>query len=183
VVTQKKRLTNDASTKPSDGPRERETERHRAALVRATTTADLAEAQAQARRIAATGRRGDIKRIAVADDEPLERELICTALCRLTVDLHQASNGVELLELIGCRGPFDIIVTDISMPRMSGLQALEAARAAGIETPFIVVSGLNDTKLGRQLAVFGSAQFLAKPFDLANLRQLVTSILAGTAPR
>ena len=154
-----------------------------AAVVIATTTADLAKAQDHARRVAATNCRGNIQRIAIADDEPLERELLRRALCRLAVDIHQASNGVELLELMSSRGPFDIIVTDVSMPRMSGMQALEAARGAGIGTPFIVISALMDTSLGRQLAASGAAQFLPKPLDLANLRQLVTAILAGTAPR
>jgi len=152
-----------------------------ATLVRATTTADLAEAQADADRVA-TNCRGPSQRLVVADDEPLERELVCRALCRLTVDIHQASNGAELLQLIRCRGPFDIIVTDVSMPRMSGLQALEAARAAGIQTPFIMVSAFSEASLGRQVTVCGAAQFLAKPLDLANLRQVVAAILAGTAP-
>ena len=152
------------------------------ALVCATTNADPTETQVQTPRIAATNCRGHSQRLVVADDEPLERELVCRALCQLTVDIHQASNGAELLQLIRYRGPFDIIVTDVSMPRMSGLQALEAARAAGVQTPFIMVSAFSEASLGRQVTVCGAAQFLAKPLDLANLRQVVAAILAGTAP-
>jgi CheY-like chemotaxis protein len=118
------------------------------------------------------------RRLAVACEEILERELVRRALCRLATDVHEASNGEELLELLLSRGPFDVVVTDGWMPRMSGEQALEAARAAGVETPFVVVIALSEA----ERTLTSSSRCLNKPLDLDSLRAAVSALLLGPSP-
>jgi CheY-like chemotaxis protein len=115
-------------------------------------------------------------RLAVACEAAVERALLRRALRRLATDIHEASNGEELLELLLSRGPFDVVVTDGWMPRMSGQQALEAARAAGVDTPFVVVIALSEAE--RTLA--NSSRYLVKPLDLDSLRAAVRAVLLGS---
>jgi two-component system phosphate regulon response regulator OmpR len=116
-------------------------------------------------------------RIAIADDEPLERELVIRALRRPELEVRQAASGSELLELLRRDPPFDLVVTDVSMPRMSGLQVLAAVRAAGIEVPFLVISARVDPILRGQIAEFAQTRFLSKPLEVSSLRECVAALL------
>ena len=119
-------------------------------------------------------------RIAIADDEPLERELLSRALRRLELEIHEAASGAELLDLLTNEGAFDLVVTDVSMPRMTGVQVLVAARGAGLETPFLVLTAFPDAQLKSQVEAFANTRFLTKPIDVLSLRASVEALL-GTS--
>jgi len=120
-------------------------------------------------------------RILVGDDDPDTLELIELAVQGPGVELYMAIDGMELLELIAECGPFDLIVTDINMPWIEGLQVLASIREAGLETPVLVVSGLDRPDLSATIARMGNATLLRKPFEIADLRRAITALL-GRAP-
>src|SRR5262245_17459210 len=106
-------------------------------------------------------------RILVADDDPQLLEAVCDALTRLGAKVVRASNGADLIEQLATAGPFDLVVTDISMPWMSGLQAMRATRAAGLATSVLVMTGLSDPRVLAQVKSLGAnAVLLPKPFTL-----------------
>ena len=111
--------------------------------------------------------------VAIADDDPEIAELIKQILTRAGCTVHVASNGAELVRLL-TQHPVDVVVADIAMPWMTGLQVLRAVRQAGRETPFVLVTGLpvraHDTD---------GVRILTKPFRAAELRDAVGTALGA----
>jgi CheY-like chemotaxis protein len=121
-------------------------------------------------------------RVLVADDDPQLLEAVCEALTRLDADVVQASSGADLIDQLATAGPFDLVVTDISMPWMSGLQAMRLTRAAGLATSVIVMTGLTDPRITAQVKSLGAnAVLLRKPFTLDDLEAAASRLLS--APR
>src|SRR5215510_9097635 len=118
-------------------------------------------------------------RVLVADDDPELLDAISDALTRLGADVARSRNGAELIENLADKGPFDLVVTDIAMPWMTGVQAIHAARSAGLGTPVIVMTALRDEGIAVRVKALGkNAALLHKPFALAELESLVTRSLA-----
>lgn len=117
-------------------------------------------------------------RTIVADDDPAILDLVTKDLESMGLEVMRADNGVMLIELVANQGPFDLIITDISMPWMSGLQVALSARNAGVRTPVIVMTGLRDDDLMRQVGNLGEhTVLLRKPFDLAELHGALALML------
>jgi DNA-binding NtrC family response regulator len=121
-------------------------------------------------------------RVLVADDDREWLEVVAAALTRFGATVTLADNGAELIEHLAADGPFDLVVTDISMPWMTGVRAMHAARTTGLGTPVIVMTGLRDPWVPARVAALGdNAALLHKPFALADLESLVSRLLAQRA--
>lgn len=121
-------------------------------------------------------------RTIVADDDPAILDLITQDLESRGMEVLRADNGVVLIELVANEGPFDLIVTDISMPWMSGLQVALSARNAGVRTPVIVMTGLRDDALVRQVSNLGAnTVLLRKPFNMDELHGAMDLLLPSLA--
>jgi two-component system cell cycle response regulator CtrA len=116
-------------------------------------------------------------RILVADDDPDTLELIELAVRGPGIEICTAVDGGELLELIAAYDSFDLIVTDINMPWIEGHQVLASIRAAGLATPVLVVTGLDQPDLPDTIARMGNAMLLRKPFEIVELRQAIARLL------
>lgn len=117
--------------------------------------------------------------VLVADDDPQLLETVADALTRLGATVSRAASGAELIERLGSEGPFDLVVTDISMPWMNGLQAMQAVRTAGLGTPVIVMTALADERLPTLVRALGeNARLLRKPFDRTQLIAAASQLLA-----
>ena len=62
-------------------------------------------------------------------------------------EVLEASNGNKALEIIKARGDIDIVITDINMPVMNGIELIEESRRLGINTEFLVLSAYDDYHL------------------------------------
>jgi CheY-like chemotaxis protein len=119
-------------------------------------------------------------RVLVADDDPELLAAVADALASLGLDVVRAQSGAELIEQLA-EGPFDLVVTDVSMPWMNGLQAMHSARTAGLETAVIVMTGLLDSLIPLQVQALGRhAALLRKPFALSELGSLAMALLSET---
>jgi two-component system OmpR family response regulator len=117
-------------------------------------------------------------RVLVADDDPLLLESVADALISLGADVIRASSGEELVEELASEGPFDLVVTDVGMPWMSGLTAIHAARSAGISMAVIIMTAREDERIPAQVQALGpDAVFLRKPFGLAELGAAAAGLL------
>lgn len=117
-------------------------------------------------------------RILVADDDPDLLDTVVDALTRLGTEVTRAVSGAELIEHLANEGPFDLVVTDVAMPWMNGVQAMHAVRSAGLGTPVIVMTALRDEGMSSRVkALGGSAMFLPKPFTLAELESVASTLL------
>jgi CheY-like chemotaxis protein len=122
-------------------------------------------------------------RVLVADDDPQMLESVSAALERLGAEVLSARNGVELIERMANDGPFVLIVSDIAMPWVSGLQAMHSARTAGLTAPVLVITALRDDRIFDQARALGRhAILLRKPFDLSQLEAAVSKLLSPAEP-
>jgi adenylate cyclase len=112
-------------------------------------------------------------RILAVDDEP-DMELLLRRKFRRQIregefELEFATDGQAALETIERAGPFDIIITDINMPRMDGLTLLQRLAEANSITKAIIVSAYGDIKNIRTAMNRGAFDFLTKPLDFEDL--------------
>ena len=122
-----------------------------------------------------------VVRVAIADDDPEALELLGEILRGPAVEICAAASGAELVVLLAEQGPFDLIVTDIDMPWMEGLAVIRSARAANIQAPVLLVSGLARPDLLSAIERLGNARLLRKPIAVSTLRQTVGEMLGGVS--
>jgi CheY-like chemotaxis protein len=119
-------------------------------------------------------------RVLVADDDPQLLDAVSDAFTKLDANVVRASSGADLIEQLATAGPFDLVVTDISMPWMSGLQAIRSTRAAGLSTSVIVMTALADPRIPAQVKALGAhAILLRKPFELSELESAASMLLSS----
>ena len=120
-------------------------------------------------------------RVLVVDDQ----EIICELLAELlTGDGHtavSAAHGHAALEIFRS-GPFDLVITDQSMPQMNGLQLGCAIKDLSPETPVILLTGFGDDMLTHGACPPGIDLILAKPVSQTDLRRAVSQALEMPAP-
>jgi CheY-like chemotaxis protein len=118
-------------------------------------------------------------RVLVADDDPDLLEAVAEALARAGYDVVRATSGGELIDQLATEPPFDLIVSDVSMPWMNGLEALRSMRTAGLATPVIVMTALTSPTLPDRIRGLGEhVVLLPKPFELDALFKAVAALTA-----
>ena len=121
-------------------------------------------------------------RILVAEDHPDLLEIFAHALARDGAEVVRAATGAELVLSLAQRGPFDVVITDINMPWMDGLEAMRTVRYAGVSPPVVFITGSPDATLDARIAGLGEAAvLLRKPVLPAQLQSAVDRLLANTA--
>ena len=111
-------------------------------------------------------------RVLVADDDEDVRGLIVRALSATGYDVLTAANGrvaVEMLE----RTPVNAVVSDISMPELTGIEMLRAIRGRDPDVPVILVTGSPDMKTAIEAVALGALQYFTKPVDLEELKRVL----------
>jgi two-component system response regulator AtoC len=127
-------------------------------------------------------------RVLLVDDDPDLRRLLAAILGRDGFEVDEACDGEEVLALyespragrggepggaVDTAAVADVIVTDIWMPRCTGLTMLERLRARGVTTPVVVLSAHVDGETKLRAQSLRASALLSKPFDAADLRQTV----------
>jgi len=116
--------------------------------------------------------------VLLADDESLVRGWLSLVLRPLGCQITEAGDGAELEALLLGSQRFDLVITDIGMPRRSGLEVAASVRRAGVTTPIIFISGYADRMTLAQVADLGRAEFLPKPLDLLALFTQIHRLLS-----
>ena len=84
--------------------------------------------------------------------------------------IGEAANGLEGLKRIREEHP-DIVITDIRMPKLDGLQMIRAIREESLDIEVVVLSGYADFEYARQAMKYGVTEYLLKPVESENLRE------------
>jgi CheY-like chemotaxis protein len=116
--------------------------------------------------------------VLLAEDDAALRVTLQLSLERDDYMLLVASNGAEVVDYMTearfWKGPMpEVIVMDVRMPKCTGLELLEALRAAGWRIPVILLTAFGDSVTHRRAAELGAARLLDKPFDVDELRQAI----------
>lgn len=124
-------------------------------------------------------------RILIVDDEEDFLFSASIALRQAGYEVVEAADGGEALsrtrEFLGAGDRFDLLLTDLRMPFMCGLELLVALRELGIDIPVIAVTGFCDDALRADLMKNGCTEFLEKPFEPSELVARVRMVLEGLA--
>lgn len=112
--------------------------------------------------------------VLVVDDDPEVRVIVAECLEEAGFDTIQAENGLAALRLLAENRDVKLIISDIRMPQMSGIELAEAARRQQPDLAVILISGYF---LPQQVGF----PFLRKPFRLAELRAAIETELAFRA--
>jgi two-component system sensor histidine kinase RpfC len=150
-----------------------------AALARPDAPLDDAAARAAAMRSV-----GPHRRILVAEDNRINQLVISKMLERAGHDVTLVGNGEEALDMLADADRFDLVIMDLNMPVMGGLDAVRLHRfATGGRhgPPFIALTADATDQTMRQCEAAGIEGYLAKPVDVAELLTLVDR-LSGRAP-
>jgi DNA-binding NtrC family response regulator len=119
---------------------------------------------------------GSRARILIAEDDELTLELLTTVLRAASHEVTAVSDGqVALAELR--KAPFDLVLTDVQMPRASGLEILDAVNDGAPDTPTILITAYADPAAAMDAIARGAADYLAKPVDVVALRTTVARTL------
>jgi len=110
----------------------------------------------------------DLFRILVVDDEPAQRGLVAGFLKKHGFDVVETGGGREAVARFK-QEPFDLVLTDQRMPDLSGLEVLEAVRAASPETAVVVVTAYGTIETAVSAVKAGAADYLTKPLNLDDL--------------
>jgi two-component system response regulator YesN len=116
--------------------------------------------------------------IAVVDDEERIRLGLAKLIAQADADCRVVGafeSGRELLEQLDRISP-DLVITDIKMPQMSGLQLIERVQAARPGIKFAIVSGFDDFDFARQAIRLGVEEYLLKPVSMPDLVQLLARV-------
>jgi CheY-like chemotaxis protein len=114
-------------------------------------------------------------KVLLAEDELAINRLLRRYLEMLGFEVVAATNGREAFDLYGSEHP-DLLLSDINMPEMSGLELLSRIRATGQALPAILVSGMGDPEPKAQRRDY---RFLAKPVSLESLRHEIDLAIAS----
>ncbi len=112
----------------------------------------------------------------MVEDEEVPREVIKNSLETLGYKVFEATNGrVALQELE--RNSVDLILTDIHMPVMDGIELLHKVRQNGCSMPVILITGFDPGDIHQVLKKYERTYFLMKPFRLMILKEMVEQAL------
>ena len=115
-------------------------------------------------------------RVLIVDDDPTSRRLLEVRLAAMGCESVMASDGREALSIIQQEAPA-LILLDLQMPRMGGIELLRALRRDGIDLPTIVITAHGSIETAVEAMKEGAYDFLPKPFDPKHLEIVVRKAL------
>jgi DNA-binding NtrC family response regulator len=110
-------------------------------------------------------------RILVADDEPNLRRVLLAILQREGYDVLQAADGAEALERLD--DSVDVVITDLKMPKIDGMEVLRQAGARMPSTPVIMITAFGSVGNAVEAVKLGAFDYIEKPFEQDQIRQIV----------
>jgi diguanylate cyclase (GGDEF)-like protein len=111
-------------------------------------------------------------RILVVDDEEITRQLLLDFLGDVGYQIETAASGEEALNKIR-QTPFDLVITDVRMPGMSGIDLIQSVNDGNLDTCFLVITGYASLDTAITAIKSGAYDYITKPFNLDELRIIV----------
>jgi two-component system cell cycle sensor histidine kinase/response regulator CckA len=116
----------------------------------------------------------------IADDEPAVRTVTARALERIGLTVTRCEDGESALaEFSADPARWKLVVLDLSMPRLSGSDALTAMRLIRPDLPAILSSGYTESEMRDSIGSDAGVAFLLKPFTVRSLSEAVRQVLGG----
>jgi DNA-binding NtrC family response regulator len=121
-------------------------------------------------------------KILVVDDEPGERNGLARLVGQWGYEVETAGSGEEARRLIA-PGAFHVIITDLSLRGVSGMELLEHARQTDPDVAVVMITAYGSEKIAVQAMKLGAVDYLPKPFDNDELRMIVRRVVENVVLR
>ena|SRR3989304_4749837 len=121
---------------------------------------------------------GDKPKVLVVEDEDAVGKLLTEQLKELGYEAFRTSNAVSALAKLG-EGGFKLVLTDLRLPGMSGLDLLRQVRPRYPGIPVIVLTAVDDVPTAVEVMKAGAFDYIVKPFSLANVNRSIIRALQG----
>jgi two-component system response regulator PilR (NtrC family) len=119
-------------------------------------------------------------RILVVDDERSMREMLKILLEREGYEAEEAGNGLDALRLFES-SPFDLVISDIQMPGLNGIELLERIKRQAPEVPVLMITAFATAEQAVDAIKLGAFHYFTKPFNNDEIRALVRNALEKRA--
>ena len=117
-------------------------------------------------------------RILVVDDDVLERELLVECLGGRGYAVESAEDGEKAWNLLETQSEYDLVITDLNMPVMNGLQLIDLVRKRALPVEVILRTGFTKYEVSNRARDMRGFCVLTKPHDITDLVQSVELALA-----
>ncbi len=121
-----------------------------------------------------------MQQILIADDDISMRTALSESLESCGYEVVTAENGIDALQKFQ-EGRFEVVITDMRMPKMSGMDVLRGIKKISPETPVILITAYGTVNTAVEAMKEGAAEFIMKPFSLDDLEFVVKNVLAANA--
>jgi DNA-binding response OmpR family regulator len=121
-------------------------------------------------------------RLLLVEDEAVLRGLVSQFLALEHYEVVEAEDGQAAVEAFEGRGPFDVVLLDLTMPRVPGVEACRRIKAIDPEQPFLVCSAAILESHRTALEALGVAECLSKPYHPLELLSRIRAITALAGP-
>ena len=115
-------------------------------------------------------------RILIVDDEPLIRDALAFKLTKEGDYVETAEDGEKAIEILD-RERFDVIISDVMMPFISGFELLQILKERGTEAPVLMLTSLNSESAVNKALDLGADDFMTKPFSPKDLSTRIKKLL------
>jgi two-component system response regulator PilR (NtrC family) len=115
-------------------------------------------------------------KLLIVDDDLSLREFLSIFLRKEGHEVEVAANGLKALELLA-ESPFDLVLTDVRMPRMGGFDLLDAVRERQLGPQVIVMTAFSSTETALEAMRKGAYDYVVKPFQLAEVKVVIQKCL------
>ena len=120
-------------------------------------------------------------RILIVDDEPPIRRFLKTSLTAQDYRVEEAADGEAALDFLK-RNPVDLVILDLGLPGMDGLDVIRRLRDAGNAIPVIILSSRDD-EAGKVTALdLGADDYVSKPFGMDELLARIRAAMPSASP-
>jgi DNA-binding NtrC family response regulator len=121
------------------------------------------------------------RRILIVDDEPLIVEVLKEHL-KLSYDVETVLSGADALDAVSRQRP-DVVLLDINMPRMNGIEVLKTLKRMDASIAVIIVTANEKIALAGETLTYGAFGYVPKPFDFRYLDHMLASLFGGARSR
>ena len=122
--------------------------------------------------------------VLIVDDDETNRDYLAVLLTALGFSAESAPSGVAALERLARDNPPDVVILDVIMPQLDGVETLKRYRAAGGRVPVVMCSALDESETVVRAMRAGANDYITKPFNTDELREILERVAAdGARPR
>lgn len=115
--------------------------------------------------------------ILIVDDEPSILEMLADYFNTFSYETSKAASAEDAIKILNSGNKISLIITDIDLPGMSGIELLQFCKATKPDIPIIIITGLKTLNFAISAIKHGAQDYVTKPFELTDVRKVVEKVL------